>query len=83
MGKSLDQWVNGEPGARRLYEDLECHAHGGGPEDFARLAMISIRQWIEDRSSQLVGVGGPHQSIAHHCVVTTNSPCRICGRGAI
>jgi hypothetical protein len=48
MGKSLDEWV-AENKAEALFTDLECHAQGGAPEDFARLAMISVRQWAETR----------------------------------
>lgn len=48
MGKSLEQWVD-ENDAETLEHDLELHAECAAPEDFARMAMISIRQFVEAR----------------------------------
>lgn len=48
MGQSLEEWME-KNGAKGLYMDLEVHAQSGPTEDFARLAMISMRQWAEER----------------------------------
>lgn len=48
MGKTLMDWVE-ENGATDLYRDIECHVSAAAPEDIARMVMISVRQWAENR----------------------------------
>ena len=45
---TLDEWMEIKT-ARGLYEEFSVHAESADPKDFARLAMISVRQWYEDR----------------------------------
>jgi hypothetical protein len=52
MSLSLEEWVQ-ENSAMDLWHDLTIHVECAGPEDFPRLAMISIRQWIEDKNGSL------------------------------
>ena len=48
MSKSMADWMN-ENNANCLFADLQVHALEGNPDDFPRLAMISIRQWTDER----------------------------------
>ncbi len=47
----LEDWVD-EVDARKLMDELKTHAECGEPADFPRLAMISIRQWLEQQNEK-------------------------------
>ena len=54
MGLGLQEWAE-RYGAMKLWEELDIHVECANKEDFARLAMISFRQWVEEQ-----GVGKVH-----------------------
>lgn len=47
----LEDWVDGV-GARQMMKEFEIHAASAEPADFPRLAMISIRQWLEQKQAE-------------------------------
>jgi hypothetical protein len=51
MGLSTEEWAE-QNGFSGLWDELDIHAKNADPEDFARLAMISFRQWVETKNEQ-------------------------------
>ena len=48
---TTEEWIEAEyPG---LFADLKTHAENGAPEDFARLAAISLREHDKSLRAQL------------------------------
>jgi len=73
---SLGEWVE-KNGAAGLHGALEIHAEMGDPKDFARLAMISIRQWDEDRRGEpVIHALAALLQADPHC--WSKRPCQTC-----
>jgi hypothetical protein len=50
MSLGTQDWADAH-GMSDLWDELDIHVSSAEPEDFARLAMISFRQWLEMEQS--------------------------------